>query len=138
MTPNEARVIIYNEIETYWPSLFDPEVPYVFDDEKFDTEGVDEYVRVTVQHTPFGGQHTLGPPGGRIFRREAVVQFQIYTAVDRGLLRLDELAKAARDLFEASTISQVMFHDSDSIENGQEDGYNRGTTTIDFSYDEKR
>jgi hypothetical protein len=135
MTPNEARKIIYQEWIDYWSVI--PSVPYAFDGESYSAEQ-EEWTHVTVQQLPLGGQYTLGPTGSRIFRREAVIRIQIYAAVNRGLQRLDELAKAARDLFEGKTISLVMFHDSQYLENGVEENWNKGTVNIFFTYDETK
>jgi hypothetical protein len=136
MTRNEARSIIHQEFKDNWSVT--PAVPYVFDNEDKDTDGLAEWIHVSVQHFPTGGQITLGALGNRIFRRRAVVRVQVYAAVDRGLLRLDELTTAVRDIFEAKTISQVMFHDSNIIENGREDNWEKGTVNIFFTYDETR
>ena len=136
MTPNAARAIIYQEFADNWS--VSPKVPFTFDNENFDSEGLTEWVHLTVQHTPIGGQHTLGTVGNRIFRRRAVTRILIYTTVDRGLQRFDELALAARNIFEAKTISLVMFHNSVLIEPRRDEGWIKGTVNVFFTYDETR
>ncbi len=140
MTPNEAREIIYQHLVDNWapPS---PVVPYVFEGESYDSQGKVEYIEVNVRNTE-GGQHTLGSPGERVFRRRGLVLIQVFVPADRGLLRLDVLGKAALDLFEGETISQVMFHDGQYRERSEEsrsDGtWKRGSVTVSFTYDETK
>lgn len=141
LTPNEARTIVYDYFIANWSPPAPAVDNYCFDDEAFDPEGIQEWLKISMRHTG-GGQHTLGPIGSREFRRRAVLQFKIYTTVDRGLLRLDALAKTARDLFEGKTISQVMFHDSLYREDiGAEEPkgtWVEGLVQVDFTYDETK
>lgn len=133
MNENEARAILYQEFRDNW----NPSIPYTFDNESFDADGVPEWVRLTVRHTP-GGQHTLGAPGHRRFRRRGLVIVQVFVPVDRGLLRCDELAKAARDIFEGKTLSGVMLHDGNYREVGPDRQWFQGNVTVDFSFDETK
>jgi len=139
MTASEARVIVYNHFKDNWSPPNPAVTNYVFDNEAFDPEGISEWLKVSMKGTG-GGQETLGESGNRVFRRRAVLQIQIYTTVDQGLLRLDALAEAARDLFEAKTISLVMFNNSTYLEDIEEKEtkglWVKGLVQIFFSYDQ--
>ncbi len=108
MTVNEARTIIQQAFIDEWDPPA-PEVPYSFENEKMDVEDLDEWARLRVI-ADSGGQHTLGSIGERIFRRKGAVVVHLATAVNQGLLRLDELGAAALTIFEGRTLSRVMFH----------------------------
>jgi hypothetical protein len=136
-TSNESRAIVYSEFVTNWPSALSPTVPHTFDNEAFDSDGLSEWVRLIVRQTG-GGQYTLGAAGTRVFRRRAAVLVELYVAVDSGLQRMDELARAAREIFEAKTISQVAFYDGDYRELSPLDGWMRGLVTVSFDYDEQK
>lgn len=133
MTENEARAILYQEFLDNW----NPLIPHTFDNEGFNADGIPEWVRLTVRHTP-GGQHTLGALGHRRFRRRGLVIVQVFVPVDRGLLRCDELAAAARDIFEGKTLSGVMLHDGNYREVGPDRQWFQGNITVDFSFDETK
>lgn len=137
MTFNEAREILYGQFNTSWPSALSPTIPYSFDNEAFDPEGLSEYVTLRVRQSG-GGQHTLGAIGGRRFRRRGTVLVQLHVAVDRGLQRMDAMAKAVLDILEAKTISQVSLYDGDYRELGSLDGYARGLVSVAFDFDETK
>lgn len=136
MTANQARKIIYQEFLDEWdpPS---PAVPIVFDNELMDADETPEWVRLRVVHTP-GGQHTLGAPGGRIYRRRGAVVIEIFSAVNQGLLRLDELGAAALSIFEGQTLSQVMFNDGMYRELPSDGQWAKGEVSVLFTYDETK
>lgn len=136
MTQNQAREIIYQAFVDGWnPSA--PKVPFTFPNEQFDSKGLPEWVKVQVRHG-IGGQWTLGPQGGRVYRRRGAVVVEVYAAVDRGLLRLDELTTAARDIFEGKNHSQVMFNDGQILERAPEGQWARGDVSVLFTYDETK
>lgn len=136
MTANEAREIIYQAFVDSWNPKA-PKVPVTFTNERFDSNKVPEFVRVSVRHGP-GGQWTLGVEGGRVYRRRGAVVVQVYSSVDRGLLRMDELTTAARDIFEGKTIHQVMFNDGNIFELPPEGEWARGDVSVFFTYDETK
>lgn len=134
MTINDAREIVYTAFATYMGTNY-PDIPYTFENEAFDSDEVEEWVRLVVHQTG-GGQHTLGGVGNRVFRRRGIVLAQIYVKVDQGLLRLDELGEAILDLFEGTTQSQVMFHNGQYLGTGSYGGsWFRGTTQVAFTFD---
>lgn len=134
MTENEARGILHMEFEEQWRVT---NVPSTFDNEIFDSEGLPEWVRLAIRHVP-GEQHTLGEEGGRRFRRRGLVVVELFVQPDRGLQRLDELATAARDIFEGKTLNQVMLHDGNIREAGTFSSWYKGIVTVGFSYDETK
>lgn len=136
MTQDEAREIIYQAFVDNWsPSA--PKVPYTFANEKFDASSLREYVEVSVRHG-VGGQWTLGRKGGRVYRRRGAVLIEVYSPVDQGLLRLDELTKAARDIYEGENLSQVTFDDGQVLEVPPEGKWARGRVSVFFTYDETK
>ncbi|MHA1859162.1 MAG: phage tail terminator-like protein [Candidatus Thorarchaeota archaeon] len=136
MTQNEARNIMYQAFIDGWdPSA--PAVPYCFANEDFDAKDLLEYVRVSVRHGQ-GGQWTLGQEGGRVYRRRGVAYVEVYSPVDRGLLRLDELTQAARGIFEGKNLSQVCFNDGQILELPAEGKWARGDVSVAFTYDETK
>jgi hypothetical protein len=132
--PNDARQTVYSTFKTGWEAAY-PAVPYVFDNETKDTKGLDEWVRVIVRHTS-GGQDSLGAVGNRRYERRGLVLIQLYAAVNRGLLRLDELANTALGLFEGKTIDQVFFYDARPQEAPKEGQWARLNVIVEFTYDE--
>lgn len=136
MTQNEARNNIHQAFVDNWnPSA--PVVPYCFDNENFDTKSLPEYVHLMVRQGT-GGQWTLGKEGGRVYRRRGAVVIEVYSPVDRGLLRLDELTTAARDIFEGENHSQVMFNDGNIFGLKPEGRWARGDVSVFFTYDETK
>lgn len=135
MSPNDAREVIYTAFKAGWEAAY-PTVPYTFPNEAFDSNGKSEWVRISVLHGNEGGQYTLGGIGNRVFRRRGTVIMEIYSAVDRGLLRQDELQKTARDLFEGKTVNGVAFIDGDTFEGGPYLNWWRGSVRVAFDYDE--
>lgn len=136
MTPNEAREIIHQAFVDNWdPDA--PEVPYIFDNEKFDSDELPEWVKVYVRNSP-GGQITLGGKTNRVYRRRGAVLVEIHSPVDQGLLRLDELAKAALDIYEGENHSQVMFNNGSVTELPVEGRWARNRVSVFFTYDETK
>lgn len=133
-TPNQARETIYSTFETGIGTT----IGYIFDNEKFDTDGSLEWVRFTVRHVG-GGQDTLGEEGNRKYLRRGLVAVQIYNEVDKGLERADQIAKLIRDLFEGKTLTGgIAFTNSDFREVGDDPPWYQSLLTIDFQYEEIR
>lgn len=135
MIPNEARRAIYDAFIAGWPGAFSPTVPYALGNEKLDPPDPPEYVLCEVHHSP-NDQHTLAPIGSRVFDRRGLVVVRIFSAVDRGLRRLDDLATAACDIFEGKRLSSVSFFVATFREDGQVDGKNLGSVAVPFTYDQ--
>jgi len=133
---NDARETLYDiAINSWAPPTSTP--PVALGNEDFDATGVGEWARFTVRHTG-GGQESLGSAGNRKFLRRGLAMMQLFCAVDKGLQRLDALQKAVLDVFEARTVSGVHLHDGDYRELPPEDGYNRGTVTVQFFYEQQK
>jgi hypothetical protein len=79
---------------------------------------------------------SLGAVGNRRYERRGLVLIQLYAAVNRGLLRLDELANTALGLFEGKTIDQVFFYDARPQEAPKEGQWARLNVIVEFTYDE--
>lgn len=136
MTRNQARERIYRAFVDNWnPSA--PRVPFSFPNEDFNSSGLLEWVRVSMLHTE-GGQWTLGRKENRVYRRRGAVFIEVYSPVDRGLLRLDELMQAARDIFEGENHEQVMFNDGQALELPVDGQWARGDVSVFFTYDETK
>lgn len=134
VTSNEARKAIYQAFKDSWnPS--DPSVPYAFENEALAES--DEWVRVLIRSID-GGQITLGPVGSRVYRRRGAVVVEVASAVDRGLLRLEELTTAARDIFEGKTIDGVAFNDGNILDRPPNGRWAMADVVVAFTYDETK
>jgi len=136
VTQNQARRIIHQAFIDEWDPPA-PAVPYSFDNERLETENLDAWVRLTIRNQ-VGGQWTLGPVGSRVYRRRGAVVVEVHSTVDRGLLRLDELTKAALDLYEGRNLEQVMFNDGTILELSPNGRWARGNVVVNFTYDETK
>ncbi len=117
-TIEEAREAIYSRFSTQWGTT----TPFTFENEVFngDAQTV-PWTRLSVLNTS-AGQETLGPAGGRRFKRSGSVFQQVFTkAEDKssgGLKAGDDLAKTGLDIFEATSFSGLDFHDGVIKESG--------------------
>lgn len=136
MTENEARKIVYQSFVEGWNPV-SPEVPFAFDNEAFDARNLSEWVRVSMRAS-LGGQETLGPKGSRVYRRRGAVLIEVYSPVDRGLLRLDELTRAARDIYEGNNLDQVIFTDAVVTGLPPSGQWARSTVLVSYYYDETK
>lgn len=133
-TINEVREAIYSRFNTQWGTR----TAFTFDNERFDSEKqTDPWVRLSVRHVG-GGQDTLGPPGGRKYRRKGQVFLQIFTAVDEGLSVADGHAQFAKPIFEGVSFSGVDFMDFRVREVGPDGKWFQTLVEWDFDYDEIR
>jgi len=134
-TINQARRAVYDEFNDNYSPPYTPTV--IFGNEAEDTEGLNEWLLLKLMNTD-SEQHTLGKVGNRRYRRRGLVFIRIYTIVDDGLRRFDELARAARDIYEGKTVSGVWFTDGIIREIGPIDDKYVGTVSINCSWDETK
>lgn len=134
-TLSEAREAIYNQFIDGWGSL----TPITRDNLDFNPSGLDEWVRLSVRHTA-SAQETLNSPGLRRFARFGSVFVQIYTEGNKGTSRTDDLAEAARNLFEGLSLSgtTVRFLDVVFRETGAEEEWFQSIVEATFEYDETK
>lgn len=142
-TPNQARETLLSKFIEVWDAL-DPAVSYTFDNEDFDPPngaGVSSWCRFLVREAP-GGQETLGPVGGRRYRRNASAVLEIYALRNNGAKRSDELVKEFRDNFEGVTLgsggNDVYMTDCQVQEIGIEGAWYRVNAFASFWFEETK
>lgn len=96
----QARERIYESFVTDWGATS----PFTLDNEAYDTPVGSEWVRVAVRHNA-SNQETLGGIGNRKYERIGSVFVQCFTPLDKGLAAADNLAAAARAIFEGKTLA---------------------------------
>ncbi len=87
-TLDGVREATYLRFETLWVDGGSERTPFVFQNEKSDdlTKGDVAWCRLSVNEVG-GGQETLGPVGGRRYRRQVVTTLQIFTPIRAGMAR---------------------------------------------------
>lgn len=130
-TLNQAREAVYSRFVTEW----DDETDFVLGNEEFDTEGVNEYVRLSVRQTA-SRQTSMGQAGNRRFERRAIAFVQVFTTGSDQ--RLDTLLQQAKDIFEGVSLagSTVSFLEVLARETGQDGKHNGGLVEARFRYEE--
>lgn len=108
-TLNEAREIVFQRFVQFWTPTG---VPYVLQNEDFESEPVNEYARVIVLNLT-AGQNTLGSKGCRRFERQAQAIVSVFVKGGTGTGRADELTVIVQNAFEGftSTPESVTFDD---------------------------
>jgi len=101
----QARERIYQEFTTAWGATS----AFVLDNEKMVPPAGDKWVRVAVRHQA-SVQETLGGVGLRKFERIGTVFVQCFTPLDKGMADGDNLAQAARAVFEGKTLNPEAIH----------------------------
>ena len=100
-------------------------------------EAVDDsespWVRVSVNETS-GGQQTLGPVGGRKYRRRARVDVQVFTPVDKGTRPGFLLAEQARTIFEGQYFDDLYFFDCEISNTGKDEKWQQTLATVRFDF----
>lgn len=136
MTDNvAAKEAIYQAFVDGWAS----ETAITFDNESFTPPAADPWVRVAVRHNA-SVQDSLGRPGNRRFMRLGSVFVQVFTPIDQGTLKADQLAKKAREIFEGKTLSgtSISFRDVAVREIGADGKWYQANVEAEFGYDEIR
>jgi hypothetical protein len=125
-TTNQAKEIAYARFISVWDAL-SPPVPYVLDNESFqhpDSSEGKSWARFVVREVN-AKQETLGPEGGRRFKRELVGTLELFCLTDKGTQKADQLVGAFRAAFEGVTVQDVYFLETQVVERGIEGNYHR-------------
>lgn len=104
-TTNQARERVYSQFLAGWGVLS----PVTFDNEAYTPPSGARWVRLVMRHT-VGLQETLGAPGLRRFERRGNVIVQCFVPLNAGVAAADELATAARTVFEGKTLGTEAVH----------------------------
>jgi hypothetical protein len=137
-TVNEARDEILDHFTALWNAQTPPVPALLYDDK---VKGVPEdapFVRITIRHTPAGGQVSVGGEvGNRRFRRFGVITVQIFTITGGGLSDADSFATIARDAFEGQSTGpdRIYFRNVNVVEIGESGVWFQTNVVVDFDYD---
>lgn len=104
MTQSEARSYLSWYFRTQWGS----KTPLVLDNEEFKPPAT-SWVRFSIAHVS-SDQETLGAPPHRMFRRNALLQVQVFSKPGLGTKTADDLAEDVRQVFEGKTLNTIRFH----------------------------
>lgn len=133
-TLSEAREAVYQRFASNWDT---GDAAITLENEKFDGDAqTAPWCRVAVR-SQTSGQETLGPVGGRIFRRHATVFVQIFTKKAEGGMSVGSgLAETARNIFEGRSFSGLDFTSVDISESGPDGKWYQHLVEAPFDYDE--
>lgn len=134
-TLNEARGRIYQDFATAWGATS----ALTFDNEDFSPPAGLPWVRLAVRHES-AQQESLGEPGARKFERLGRVFVQVFTPLDTGAATADNLASAARAVFEGKTLTpeNIRFHAVTVREIGPDGAWYQVNVEAQFSYTETK
>lgn len=142
MTPDEARSAVYSRFLDQWDDRTVVALEGREDDNSEPGPDV-RWVRLSVRNLG-GGQLTLGPTGGRKYRREASAFVQVFTPSSKGMGPGATLAHEARAILEGTTITvgteRVEFYDGTirEIPLGAGEKSLQVNVEVRFSYDETK
>ena len=138
VTLPEARERVYQRwVDNVPTALTDA---WTFENEDFDEPAEDtSWARVSVRDLG-GGQNTLGPIGGRKFRRTAAVAIQVFTPRGSGMGTGDSLAHTVRGIFEGVSFSGLDFNNGvvSEIPPDDDDKFVQHNVVVSFDYDETK
>lgn len=134
-TLNEATEKIYQTFLTDWGAT----TSVTFDNETFNPNANEAYVRVTVRHTA-AVQDSLGSVGRRKFDRIGTVFIQVFTPLDMGRQQADNLSTSARAVFEGKTLTpeNLRFNAVITRELGVSDNWYQTNVEAPFNYTETK
>lgn len=131
----KAREAIYQRFVNQKPAAIGNN--FCFANEKYDPPADTLWARLTVVHDT-GVQDSLGKPGDRKFLRRGRVFIQIYDTVDSGLLTLDTVAAAVRDIFEGTSFNSLYFTNADIRETGPDGEWFQVVVDAPFDYQQTK
>ena len=128
---NDAKILMYNAFTAGWSGR----TPIAFDNEEFTQPDI-SWVRVTVRNR-VSNQETLGKRTNRKFLRLGAVFVQVFTPIDEGTAESDELAEAARNIFEGERLSgEVWFTNVETRETGSDGNMYQTLVEALFTYEQ--
>lgn len=130
-TLDEAEEAVHARFVAQWAAT----TLFVFANEQFDDQGDAPWVRLTISNLP-RNQETLGKPGNRKFRSQAIVFVQVYTLVNTGVKQGNSLAKQAADIFEGVSFSGLDFNAATVRKTGPTGKWYQHLAEAPFDYDE--
>lgn len=137
MTPDQARAAIYTEFADQWAArtVLHREGELGFSEP---AQGI-PWARLSVRHTG-GGQLTLGPLGGRKYRRRGLAIVQIFSPLASGMSVGATRAHEARAILEGRTVDGVCFDDGviQELPLGEGERSYQTNVEIEFTYDEDK
>jgi len=133
----EARTKIYELFLANYTAL--PAAQVTADNENFETPEGLPWGRLSVRHAT-RAQESLGGLGLRKFTSVGAAFFQVFVPKDQGVKQADELAQAARVIFEGVSIygNDIRFTSCDIREAGPEDGWYGLVVEALFQYTETK
>lgn len=132
-TPNEARDAVYERFLARWGALS----AFTFENEKFTPPVGLPWVRIAVRNAE-SVQRSLGPVGGRRFKRNAFLFGQVFIPGDTGTKDSDALVAALQDIFEGVSFGGLDFRAVSSREVGVDDGWHQTLVEGPFDYEETK
>lgn len=111
-TLNQAREKIYQRFVS--DSGMTHLVNLTFDNDDFQPPAGSDWMRLAVRHLA-STQESLGGVGTRKFERIGSVVVQCFTPLDKGAAAGDNLATAARNVFEGKTFNPEAIHFFDCV-----------------------
>lgn len=137
MTPDQARAAVYKEFKTQWAdrTVLHREGEADFSEPPPGTV----WARLSFRNLG-GGQLTLGPLGGRKYRRLASAFVQVFSPVSLGLGVGATRAQEARAILEGRTVDGVAFNDGTITEIPLDEGEKNYQTNVEVActYDEDK
>lgn len=137
MTPDEARSVVYIEFAAQWadrtPLHRDGEAGF-----EQPPTGI-TWARLSFRNYG-GGQLTLGPTGGRKYRRLGAAFVQVFAPAVKGIGVGATLAHEARAILEGRSINGVEFNDGIVTESPFAEGekYRQTNVEVRCTYDETK
>lgn len=123
---NEAKEAVYSRFTTQWAA--GSNLPFCFGNEAFDPPTT-AWVRLVVRHTA-GQQDTLGPEGGRRFRRLGNIIAQVFVPIDTGEQDADAYGREITGIFEGTSFDGVSCQAADYQEIGPDGKWFQANITV--------
>lgn len=133
LLPVEAIDFIYARWTTSWGTTS----PYTFDNESYDPDESEAWVRLVVRHADSNFE-TLGGVGNRRVRREGSIVMQIFTPSNEGVSEAHTLTKAAADIFEGVSFNGIDVTNVVTREVGPSDAWYLIVAEAFFAYEERK
>lgn len=108
--------------------------PIAWDNVEFDTEGLAEWVRFSLQMN--GG--TNPELAGKMFRRSGILLVQLFVPATSGKRRARQLAETVLATFEGQTIGGVKFRNVGVIDVGVDQAWFNSNVNAEFEFEQFR